>query len=97
MSKVETRFDTKTALAVANSIYRKKGYVKTTEADYGDRKSNKTLVLEELAKENPKYAKKDVTAADEIIEHYQFNETKIGDLNYEVLNQKQNIKYLQNY
>ena len=71
MSKVETRFDTKTALAVANSIYRKKGYVKTTEADYGDRKSNKTLVLEELAKENPKYAKKDVTAADEIIEHYQ--------------------------
>ncbi len=71
MSKVETRFDTKTALAVANAIYRKKGYVKTTEADYGDRKSNKTLVLEELAKENPKYAKKDTSTADEIIEHYQ--------------------------
>ena len=33
----------------------------------------------------------------EIIENYQFNETKIGDLNYEILNQKQNIKYLQNY
>ena len=71
MSKVETRFDTKTALAVANAIYCKKGYVKTTEADYGDRKSNKTLVLEELAKENPKYAKKDVSVANEIIEHYQ--------------------------
>ena len=55
MSKVETRFDTKIALSVANAIYRKKGYVKTTEADYGDRKSNKSLVLEELAKENPKY------------------------------------------
>ena len=66
MSKVETRFDTKTALAVANAIYCKKGYVKTTEADYGDRKSNKTLVLEELAKENPKYAKKDVSVANEI-------------------------------
>ncbi len=71
MSKVESRFDTKIALAVANAIYRKKGYVKTTEADYGDRKSNKSLVLEELAKENPKYAKKDVSVADEIIEHYQ--------------------------
>ena len=71
MSKVESRFDTKIALAVANAIYRKKGYVKTTEADYGDRKSNKSLVLEELAKENPKYAKKDISVADEIIEHYQ--------------------------
>ena len=54
MSKVEARFDTKIALAVANAIYRKKGYVKTTEADYGERKSNKSLVLEELAKENIK-------------------------------------------
>lgn len=71
MSKVETRFDTKIALAVANSIYRKKGYVKTTEADYGDRKSNKSLVLEELAKDNPKYAKQDIKVAEEIIEHYQ--------------------------
>jgi hypothetical protein len=43
-------YNTKIALAVANAIYRKKGYVRTTEADYSERKSNKTLVLEELAK-----------------------------------------------
>ena len=71
MSRVEPRFDTKIALSVANAIYRKKGYVKTTEADYGERKSNKSLVLEELSKENPKYAKKDMKVANEIIEHYQ--------------------------
>ena len=67
--KKEPVYNTKTALAVANSIYRKKGYVKTTEADYGERKSNKTLVLEELAKATPKYAKKDLSFADEIVEH----------------------------
>ncbi len=71
MSRVEPRFDTKIALSVANAIYRKKGYVKTTEADYGERKSNKSLVLEELSKENPKYTKKDMKVANEIIEHYQ--------------------------
>ncbi len=71
MSRVEPRFDTKIALSVANAIYRKKGYVKTTEADYGERKSNKSLVLEELSKENPKYTKKDLKVANEIIEHYQ--------------------------
>ncbi len=64
-------YNTKTALAVANAIYRKSGYVRTTEADYNERKSNKTLVIEELAKENPKHAKKDLAFADEIIEHYQ--------------------------
>ena len=69
--KKEPVYNTKTALAVANAIYRKKGYVKTTEADYGERKSNKTLVLEELAKATPKYAKKDLSFADEIVEHYQ--------------------------
>ena len=34
---------------------------------------------------------------DENIEHFQFNETKIGDLNYEVINKKQNISYSTNY
>jgi hypothetical protein len=34
---------------------------------------------------------------DENIEHFQFNETKIGDLNYEVINKKQNITYSTNY
>lgn len=34
---------------------------------------------------------------DENIEHYQFNETKIADLNYEVINKKQNIIYSSNY
>ncbi len=82
MSKVEPRFDTKIALAVANAIYRKKGYVRTTEADYNERKSNKTLVMEELAKENPKHAKKDLAFADEIIEHYQgLLLFKLGDTN----------------
>jgi len=71
MSKVESRFDTKIALSVANAVYRKHGYVRTTEADYGERKSNKTRVIEELAKESPKYAKKDLAVAEEIIEHYQ--------------------------
>ena len=69
MSK--TLYNTKTALAVCNAVYRKFGYIKTTEADYGDRKSNKTRVLQELAKPNPKYSKKDLSVADEIIEHYQ--------------------------
>jgi len=71
MSKVESRFDTKIALAVSNSIYRKKGYVKTIESGYNERKSNKSLVLEELAKPSPKYTKKDLTVANDIIEHYQ--------------------------
>ena len=70
MSKVESRFDTKIALAVSNSIYRKKGYVKTIESGYNERKSNKSLVLEELAKPFPKYTKKDLTVANDIIEHY---------------------------
>ena len=64
-------YNTKIALAVANAVYRKNGYVRTTEADYNERKSNKTLVIEELAKENPKYAKKDIAMADDIIDHYQ--------------------------
>jgi len=34
---------------------------------------------------------------DENIEHFQFNETKIADLNYEVINKKQNITYSSNY
>jgi hypothetical protein len=34
---------------------------------------------------------------DENIEHFQFNETKIADLNYEVINKKQNITYSTNY
>ena len=34
---------------------------------------------------------------DENIQHFQFNETKIGDLNYEVINKKQNITYSNNY
>ena len=34
---------------------------------------------------------------DENIEHFQFNETKIGDLNYELINKKQNIVYSSNY
>ena len=75
-------YNTKIALAVANAIYRKKGYVRTTEADYNERKSNKTLVLEELAKANPQYAKKDSAFADEIIEHYQgLLLFKLGDTN----------------
>ena len=60
-------YNTKIALAVANAVY-KNGYVRTTEADYNERKSNKTLVIEELAKENPKYAKKDIAMADDIID-----------------------------
>jgi len=32
-----------------------------------------------------------------IIKHFQFNETKIADLNYEVINKKQNITYSTNY
>ena len=34
---------------------------------------------------------------DENIEHFQFNETKIADLNYELINKKQNITYSSNY
>ena len=34
---------------------------------------------------------------DENIEHFQFNETKISDLNYEIINKKQSIKYSNNY
>ena len=64
-------YNTKIALAVANAVYRKNGYVRTTEADYNERKSNKTLVIEELAKSNPKYAKSDLAVADDIIDHYQ--------------------------
>ena len=69
--KKEPLYNTKIALAVANAIYRKKGYVRTTDAAYNERKSNKSLVLEELAKESPKYAKKDIAFAQEIVEHYQ--------------------------
>ena len=75
-------YNTKIALAVANAVYRKNGYVRTTEADYNERKSNKTLVIEELAKENPKYAKKDIAMADDIIDHYQgLLLFKLGDTN----------------
>ena len=34
---------------------------------------------------------------DENIQHFQFNETKIGDLNYEVINKKPNSTYSTNY
>ena len=71
MSKVEVKYNTKLALAVANSVYKKHGYVKTTEADYSERKSNKTRVVEELAKDKPKFAKADMKVATQIIEHYQ--------------------------
>ena len=64
-------YNTKIALAVANAVYRKHGYVRTQEADFGERKSNKTQVLEQLAKSNPKYAKSDLAVADDIIDHYQ--------------------------
>ena len=75
-------YDTKVALAVANAVYRKNGYVRTTEADYNERKSNKTLVIEELAKLDPQYSKKDVNVAEEIIEHYQgLLLFKLGDTN----------------
>lgn len=70
MKKAVT-YNTKVALAVANAIYTKYGYIKTTEADYSERKSNKTRVLEELAKEKPKHNKKDMLVSEEIIEHYQ--------------------------
>ena len=36
----------------------KNGYVRTTEADYNERKSNKTLVIEELAKLDPNIQRK---------------------------------------
>jgi len=69
--KQQAEYNTKTALAVANAIYRKNGYTRTTEADYNERKSNKTLVIEELAKQQPVYAKKDLAVAEEILDHYQ--------------------------
>jgi len=69
--KTEAVYNTKLAIAVANAVYRKHGYVKTTEADYSERKSNKTRVIEELTKDKPKYAKNDMVVADEIVEHYQ--------------------------
>lgn len=80
MPKQLLTFDTKVSLAVANSIYRKHGYTRTTEATFGERKSNKERVLEELSKEKPKFNKKDTTLADEIMEHYQgLLLTKLGD------------------
>ena len=73
-------YNTKISLAVANFIYRKHGYIRTTEATFGERKSNKERVLEELAKENPKHTKKDLILADEQIEHYQgLLLTRLGD------------------
>ena len=69
MSKVETRFDTKIAPAVANQFLSKKVMLKLQKLITAI-KSNKSLVLEELAKDNPKYAKQDIKVAEEIIEHY---------------------------
>ena len=64
-------YDTKLALAVANKIYSKHGYTKTDEAQYGERQSNKQRLVEALSVDNPKYSKKDMTSAEEQIEHYQ--------------------------
>ena len=83
MSRVEPRFDTKIALSVANAIYRKKGYVKTTEADYGERKSNKSLVLEELSKENNQLLKQ---------KSLDYIHSKKGSLERSVEKIKQSIK-----
>ena len=71
MKKIVPTYDTKIALAVANNVYVKHGYVRTTEATFGERQSNKQRVTEALAKENPKYTKKDMAMAEEIIDHYQ--------------------------
>ena len=68
MSKVETRFDTKIALAVANPTIPKKVMLKLQKLITAI--SNQQIVLEELAKDNPKYAKQDIKVAEEIIEHY---------------------------
>lgn len=70
MKKIIPTYDTKIALAVANNVFRKFGYIRTTEAVHGERKSNKDRVLEVLAIK-PKYAKADLKKADEQIEHYQ--------------------------
>jgi hypothetical protein len=70
MKKIVPTYDTKIALAVANNVYRKFGYIRTTEAVHGERKSNKDRVSTVLAT-NPKYTKVDLKKADEQIEHYQ--------------------------
>ncbi len=70
MKKIVPTYDTKIALAVANNVFRKFGYVRTTEAVHGERKSNKDRVMEALAT-TPKYTKADLKKADEQIEHYQ--------------------------
>ena len=70
MKKIVPTYDTKVALAVANNVFRKFGYVRTTEAVHGERKSNKDRVLESLAN-TPKYTKADLKKANEQIEHYQ--------------------------
>jgi len=71
MKRIVPTYNTKTSLAVANSIYRKHGYIKSTEATFGERKSNKERVLEELAKDKPRHSKQDIKLAEEQIEHYQ--------------------------
>ena len=38
-------YDTKIAVAVANVLYLKNGYVRTTEADYNERRSTKRWLL----------------------------------------------------
>ena len=68
MKKIVPTYDTKIALAVANNVYVKHGYVRTTEATFGERQSNKQRVTEALAKANPKYTKKDMAMAEEIID-----------------------------
>ena len=70
MKKIVPTYDTKIALAVANNVFRKFGYIRTTEAVHGERKSNKDRVLEVLSTK-PKYTKADLKKADEQIEHYQ--------------------------
>ena len=69
MKKIVPTYDTKIALAVANNVFRKFGYVRTTEAVHGERKSNKDRVMEALAT-TPKYTKADLKKADEQIEHF---------------------------
>ncbi len=62
MKKIVPTYDTKIALAVANNVFRKFGYVRTTEAVHGERKSNKDRVMEALAT-TPKYTKADLKKA----------------------------------